>query len=304
LHRRFLAEGAIVLAALFFGSTFILVKDAVEDISPLGYLLVRFSVGTLALAPFAWVIARRDRAATPPALLVRGGLLAGALLFGGYVFQTVGLQYTSASTSAFVTGLYAVFTPVFESIFRRRPPAPSVCAGIAVAIVGLYLLTGARVSLGAGEFLTLGCAATFGLQIFVIGAFADRLHPIPFTAVQLGVVAALALPSTATTGLGHLTGLAIFAAVFTGIACSSVALSLQVYGQRRIGASRAALILLSEPVFAGIFGYLAGERLGLLRLTGAAIILGGIALAELAPGREAEVDVIATLDQSVKSTGE
>lgn len=287
--RRFAPEGAIVLAAFFFGSTFILVKHALDDISPLGYLLVRFSVGALALAPFAWAIARRDRAATPPALLVRGGLVAGALLFGGYVFQTVGLQYTAASTSAFITGLYAIFTPIFESLVRRRPPVPGVCAGIGVAMVGLYLLTGARLSLGTGELLTLGCAVTFGLQIFVIGVFADRLHPIPFTAAQLGVLAALAIPSTVATGIGRLSGLAVFAAVFTGIACSSVGLSLQVFGQRRIAASRTALILLSEPVFAGIFGYFAGERLGLLRLSGAAIILGGIALAELAPRGQAEV---------------
>ena len=118
------------------------------------------------------------------------------------------------------------------------------------------------------------------------GAYANRLDTIPFMTVQMAVVVALSLPPTAGTGLGELTALAIFAAAFTGIACSSVALSLQLYGQRRVSPSRAALLLLMEPVFAGIAGYAAGERLGAVKLAGAAVILVGIAVAELAPEPE------------------
>jgi drug/metabolite transporter (DMT)-like permease len=308
--RRFVAEGALVLAAFFFGSTFVLVQDAIEDITPLGYLLLRFSVGVVALAPFAIVIllgrrsqgpgiagpqalarpARSVRSLGPlvtPRLLWRTGLVAGALLFTGYVLQTVGLQYTESSTSAFITGLYVVFTPIVEATVRRRLPPPGVCVGIVVATVGLFLLTGAELALGRGELLTLGCAATFAIWIVYQGGFADRLHPVPFATVQMGVIAVLALPPTAATGIGELTALALFAAVFTGIACSSVALSLQLFGQRRVSPSRSALILLMEPVFAGIFGYAAGERLGALKLAGAVVILGGIAIAEVAPGGEA-----------------
>jgi drug/metabolite transporter (DMT)-like permease len=93
------------------------------------------------------------------------------------------------------------------------------------------------------------------------------------------------VPPTAVQGVGNITGLALFAAAFTGIACSSVALSLQVYGQRHIAPSRAALILLSEPVFAAMAGYVNGERLGTVELLGAVVILAGIGLSELAPGR-------------------
>ena len=103
--------------------------------------------------------------------------------------------------------------------------------------------------------------------------------------MQMVVVALLCVPATGVQGTGNFTGIAIFAAAFTGIACSSVALSLQLYGQKRIAPSRAALILLSEPVFAGIAGYVDGERLSALQLGGAAVILIGIAIAELAPGR-------------------
>ncbi|MGQ0805896.1 MAG: DMT family transporter [Actinomycetota bacterium] len=277
------AEGALVLAAFLFGVTFVLVQDAIEDVTPAGYITIRFIIGAAVLAPFAWRISRRNR--EPPGLLWRAGTIAGLLLFAGYITQTIGLQYTESSTSAFITGLYAIFTPVIEAIVRRRLPPLGVCLGIAVATGGLFLLTGAELTFGRGEVLTLACAVSFAIWIVYQGGYANRLHTIPFVTVQMAVLAGASVPVTAATGLGELTGLALFAAAFTGVGCSSVALSLQLYGQRRISPSRAALILLTEPVFAGIVGYLAGERLGVVRLTGAAIILVGIAIAEVGPGR-------------------
>jgi drug/metabolite transporter (DMT)-like permease len=283
VRRRFAAEGSLVLAAFFFGITFPLVADALDDVTPFAYLLLRFSVAVLALGPFAYFIVRahgEDRR-----LLVRVGIIAGALMFGGYATQTIGLQYTSPSTSAFITGLYVCITPFVEALVRRRAPSPWVIAGSAIATVGLFLLTGADVGLGQGELWTLACAAMFAVWIVYQGAYANRLHTIPFTTVQMAVVAMLCIPPTAAQGTGHVTDVALFAAIFTGIACSSVALCLQLWGQRRIPPSRAALILVSEPVFAALAGYVDGERLGAIELVGAAVILGGIALTELGPGR-------------------
>jgi drug/metabolite transporter (DMT)-like permease len=278
--RRFAPEGALVLAALAYGVTFPLVHDALGDIEPFAYLVLRFSIAAVVLAPFAVVLARRDPAVRRT--LLRAGLLAGLLLTGGYAAQTVGLQVVSPSTSAFITGLYVVLTPVVEALVRRRLPGRPVLVGIVVAAVGLYLLTGARLSLGGGELATLLGAALFAVWIVYQGEYAHRLHPIPFTTVQLVVIAVVCLPPTAAQGVGHLTGIALFAAAFTGVACSAIALSLQVWGQRHIAPSRTALILLLEPVFAGVAGYVNGERLGALRLTGAAVILAGIAVAEVA----------------------
>jgi drug/metabolite transporter (DMT)-like permease len=156
-----------------------------------------------------------------------------------------------------------------------------VWVGIALAVVGLYLLTGADVHLGRGELFTLACAVLFACHIVYIGAYVRRIPPAVFTALQLGMVALLSIPPTAAEGVGTLTALALFAVAFTGIACSAVALPLQLWGQIRIPASRAALILLAEPVFAGIAGYFTGERLGAVRLAGAAVILVGIAVSEL-----------------------
>jgi len=282
----FAAEGALVLAAFFFGVTFVLVQDAIEDITPTGYITLRFLIGTAALAPFAYRIARRKH--EPTGLLWSAGTIAGLLLFAGYITQTVGLQYTESSTSAFITGLYVVFTPIVEAVVRRRLPPVAVCVGIVIATLGLFMLTGAELALGRGELLTLACALSFAVWIVYQGAYANRLDTIPFTTVQMAVLALVSIPPTAATGIGELTGLAVFAAVFTGIACSSGALSLQLYGQRRVSPSRAALILLMEPVFAGVAGYLAGERLGAVKLAGAMVILVGIAIAEVGPVRPRE----------------
>jgi len=294
--KRYRAEGALVVAAFFFGVTFPLVRNALEDVTPFGYLALRFGIAVLVLAPFAVAIARSQ--GEPRRLLVRTGVLAGVLLFGGYATQTVGLQYTSPSTSAFITGLYVCFTPIIEAAVRRHLPSRWVIGGIVVATAGLFLLTGADLTFGKGEVWTLVCAAIFATWIVYQGAYANRLHPIPFATVQMAVVAALALPATAVQGTGDLTTLALFAAAFTGIACSAVALSLQLYGQRRIAPSRAALILLSEPVFAAMAGYVDGERLGLVAVGGAALILVGIGLTEFGPGRRAaDVDDVQAEDE-------
>ena len=229
-HARFAAEAALVLAALLYGVTFPLVHDALEDITPFAYLVGRFGIArALRRAGGVDRGARRWRIA---ALLWRAGSIAGLLLFGGYATQTVGLQYTSPSTSAFVTGLYVVLTPVVEAVVYRRVPGRAVWAGIVLATVGLYLLTGADVHLGRGELLTLACAVLFAGHIVYIGAYVRRVPPAAFTGMQLGMVAVLSVPAAAVEGIGTLTALAVFAVVFTGIACSAIALPLQLWGQQ------------------------------------------------------------------------
>lgn len=282
--RRFAAEAALVGAAFLFGSTFVLVQHAVEDVTPMAYLAARFTVGTLALAPFAWVVIRRSPG-YPTRELVTCGAIAGLLLFGGYAFQTVGLQYTSASNSAFITGLYVPITPILEAVIRRQRPATPVIVGIGIATVGLFLLTGANLSLRRGDVLTLGCAVMFAAWLVYQNRFITRLRAVPFTTVQMAVLTLVALPATRITGVGEVTALAVFAILFTGVACSAVALSLQLYGQQQLGPSRTALILLLEPVFAGIVGFAAGDRLGAVGVLGALVILVGIGISELVPAR-------------------
>lgn len=267
---------ALVAASFFFGTTFLVVKDAVGQAGPIPFLAVRFCIGTLALWPFT-----RRTPVTPG--LARDGLVVGGSLIAGYVLQTIGLQYTTASVSALVTYLLVAFVPMMSAVRLRRPPALSTVVGIVLAIGGLWLLTGARPTLGRGEALTVGCAIAFAFHVVLLADRSPRHAALRLNAAQLAVVGAGCLVPGFFLG-GYRFGLAVWAAAaFTGVFASAFALGMQVWAQARIEPSSAALILMLEPVFAALVGYLAGERLGALGILGGCLILLGVLVSELSP---------------------
>lgn len=284
------ASGRLALAgaAFIYGSTFVVVQRATEDLSPAAFLALRFTVGVAVLGPFA----RRRAAVQVPGRgrgrgrgLHAAGLVAGAALLAGYALQTVGLQYTSTSTSAFLTGLFVVFTPLLVAVLLRRRPRPATTAAVVVATAGLFLLTGADIGFSAGELLTLACAVAFAAHIVIFGEVAGRFDPVRLNAAQLAVVAGGAAAAVPLTGLGKVTAAALAAAAFTGVAASALAFTLQLHGQRHVGPTQAALLLSLEPVFAGAFGYAVGERLGAAGFLGAVLILVAVVVTQAAPGR-------------------
>ena len=285
-RRPLLPELALIVATVAFGSTFKLVQNALEDVTPVGFLLLRHGIAALALAPFAlrngWH--NREAGAEPTTDSLRTFVWItigfGTIGWVGYWLQNTGLQHTSTSDSAFITGLFVVFTPVFETIFRRRFPNRFVLVAVATAAVGLFLLTGAHFGLARGNALTLGCAAAFGLWIYVGGQIANRFDAIALVCLEMVVFTVLSLPFVAIDGLGHGTARVWLAVLVTGVICSALGFTLQLWGQRRIEPARAAVILLFEPVVAGFVGYWVGERLGVKGYVGAVLILASILVAE------------------------
>ena len=272
--RRRRADLALVGAAFLFGTTFLVVQEAVEDVEPLPFIAVRFAIAAAVLAPVARRRLHRG--------IVAGGAAAGLALAAGYVLQTVGLQYTTSSVSAFITYLLVVLVPVLSALVIRRPPNRRTVAGIAIAVVGLALLTGGGGGgFGRGELLTAGCALAFAAHIVVLARVAPRHDVVGLTAVQLAVVAALSAGPAAAIGFDGFGAGAWLAIVYTAVAATAGAFCLQVYGQRVVGPSRAALLLLLEPVFAAIVGYGAGERLGWGGAAGAVLIVGAVVVTEL-----------------------
>lgn len=279
--RAAVGTAALVVAALLFGSTFLVVKSAVERAAPIPFLAVRFAIASLALVPVAHL-----RPATAGEWLDGG--LAGLALFGGYVLQTVGLQRIDSSSSAFLTYLLVVIVPVLEALLLRSRPRWTTVAGVATAVVGLVLLTGGRSAggFGAGDAETLACALCFAAHIVIVGRVTRRHDPVRFTLVQLAVVAALC--GLATPVAGGLRGFdlgVLAAAGFTGVFATALAFGLMVAGQRVVSPSRAAILLLIEPASAGVFGVAAGERLGARGLAGALVILAAIVVSEVVPLR-------------------
>ena len=271
------ASLALVAAATLFGSTFLVMQGAVEDVEPVPFLVVRFAFGLVVLLPLA---ARRGR---PAPGLVRAGVIAGLALTVGYVLQTVGLQYTTTSVSAFVTYLLVVFVPLLAALVLRRPPALASLVGVGLAVAGLVLLTtGGGVGLGRGELLTLGCALAFAVHILVLADVAPRFDVVQLNVVQFSVVCGVLFVPGLIGGGYRFGAEPLLAALYTGVVVTALAFGLQVWGQRRVSATRTALLLLIEPVAAAVLGYLTGERLGLAGAAGALLILGGIVLSEVA----------------------
>ena len=275
---------ALALAGFLFGSTFLVVGRAIESTSVPAFLAVRFTVGGAVL----WPLARRRRATAGE---VRHGVLAGGCLLAGFVLQTEGLRTTTPAASAFITYLLVVLVPVIGVLRSRRLPGANVVAGVGLAVVGLVLLTGGGATgFGRGEVLTMGSALAFALHLVVVGEVAGHHDPFRFTFWQVVTVAALCLvPGALATGGYGFAAPVWLAAAFCGVGATAGAFWAMAWGQRVVPQSEAAIILMLEPVSAGVLGQFTGERLGPAALLGAALILAAVAVAELLGGRSIAV---------------
>lgn len=274
-----LGVGALALAGFMFGSTFIVVQDAIDRAEVLPFLAVRFSIAAAVLAPLAF-----RKPATPG--VARHGILAGLCLLAGYIFQTVGLRDTTAAASAFITYLLVVLVPLIVAIRTRRLPKANVVVAVVLAVAGLYALAGGTGGFGRGELLTLGCAVAFAFHLLVVGAVSKRHDAFRLTFWQVATVAALCLIPGAFSGSGPNAGYAFdrsvwVAAAVCGIGATALAFWAQSWGQRVVSDTQAAIILLLEPVSAALLGELTGDSLGWRGAVGAVLILAAVIAAEL-----------------------
>ena len=269
---------ALLAVTAVWGVTFVQVKDAVALYPLFAFLAVRFAI---AVATLAIPAAPRVRSLGRPGLAA--GALLGVLLAAAYALQTAGLERTTVSSTGFITGLYVVLTPIFALLlFRHRIPR-SVWVAVAVALAGLALLSGVDVGSSTGDLLVLASTGAQALQIVMVERYASRFDPFALTFVEM-VVCFVGFTAVAVA-LGDLSlprGSTVWGALLvTGVFASALAYLVQVWAQRRISATRIALLFALETVWAGFFGYLlAGDRLGVVGWTGCALLLAAIVLAE------------------------
>lgn len=276
---------ALILTATIFGSTFIVVKNAVESAGPIAFLSVRFAIGALVLLPFALY-----RKRPPFGDLLRYGIPAGIALVCGYGFQTIGLQYTTGSVSAFITYTLVIVVAVLHAVRSRRIPPRFVTIGVVTAFTGLVLLSGVNASgvgLGKGELLTFLCAVSFAAHILVLDAVPPHLDAVWLAVVQLAAVSAFFfLPgfidlSFSKGGYGFESKVWL-AALYLGVVASAIAFFCQTWAQQYVEPTKTSLLLMLEPVSAGVVGYLiAHDKMTSRGVWGALLILVGIVAAEL-----------------------
>lgn len=279
---RLWADLSLLVVTAVWGGTFVMVKEALTGAGPLTFVALRFVLAAAALAPLL-ALGRTH----PSRRLAFGGATAGLFLFAGYVLQTAGLQFTSASKAGFITGLSVVIVPLLTAAVWRRLPSGPTAFGVALATVGLGLLSlEGELGVQLGDLLVLGCAAAFALHILVVGHFAPKADVLGLTFSQIGAAAVFTTLGAALFERPTPEQLRAIlpAAAFTGLFATVAAFSLQTQAQRFTSPTHTALIFSMEPVFAALFGYLvAGDRLGWRALVGCGLILAGMLVAQLAP---------------------
>jgi len=278
------SDTLLLLATAVWGSTFLVVHEALREWSPFLFLALRFTIAALTIAPF---VLRRGGPLQGEAL--RAGLHVGGFLFLGFALQTVGLVWTTPTRAAFLTGLSVVLVPSILVVFYRSVPSIGSVLGVVLATLGLALLTGGTEgAVRYGDLLVLGCAFAFAFQIVAVGRYAGSVGASRLLLGELVVVAAFGWPaalfledprwSTSAEGWAAL--------LFVSFAATVGALGAQNFAQKYTPATRAAIVFAMEPVFAAAISYLAkGESLSPAGWAGSALILAGMLTAELARGR-------------------
>jgi drug/metabolite transporter (DMT)-like permease len=287
-----LAHILLLAVVLVWGTTFVLVKDALHDASPLLFNLLRMSLAFLALA----ILNRRQLRHISRKALISSAIV-GLFLAVGYQFQTLGLNLTTPAKSAFITGLVVVFVPLFTAIPALRSantPAPrwSTALGALLAFSGLLLLTtpsGTSLpnlfsSIGPGDLLTLVCAVAFAGHLLALSHSSTQVPIAQLATLQIGIASLIMAITLPLGGKPHfdLTPRLITALAITSLLATAAAFTIQSWAQQHLPATHTAILLTLEPVFACLTSFLVlHEHLSPRSLAGAALILAGIAFIEL-----------------------
>lgn len=308
MSRSLKAHLLLVFITLIWGSTFVLIKEALKDSSPLFLNAVRLALAAILLALY---YRRHLTTWTRPALFA--GVIVGIFLYLGYALQTAGLRLTTPSKSAFLTGSSTVLVPLILVAFWKARIHPWRAAGIFLAFLGLFLMTvpAGRAGLADfanvnhGDILSIGCALGFALQIVFLGRATQRF---PFEQIAVLQIATAAVLMALTAPMledprFEPSGAVIATVLITGILGTAVAFTIQAWAQQFTPATHTALIFTLEPVFAWLtsFVYLR-ERLGLRAGAGALFILAGVLVSELL-GQVSQQDSGMAADVAASSPG-
>lgn len=278
---RLVAVALLLVTSAIWGSTFVVVKQAVSQTSVLDFLAWRFLLAGLLLAvlrPRALVrLGRRGW---------RHGALLGVALAAGYMTQTYGLEYTSAAVSGFLTGLQVVFTPVIAWMVLRHRPGRRTWAAVVIATAGLGVLALRGAPFGAGEALTVLSAGLFAVQIVGLERWATAKDAYGLATVQLLTIGAASLMAASPGGIGMPRTPAIWGAVvLTALAATAFAFVVQTWAQSHLSASSAAVVFTTEPLFAALFAWVSGEQLGWALVVGGVLVVLAMLVMGVGGGR-------------------
>lgn len=289
----------LLLVALIWGFAFVAQSAGMDHLGPHSFNAARFALATVALLPLWFYIRAKQRASINTSAVTKGidkstwvgGLVAGAVMFFGFSFQQVGLQYTTAGNAGFITGMYIVMVPLFGVLLGQHTAAKT-WGGIALAIVGLYLLSiGPDFSMRYGDVLELIGALFWAVHVLVISKLAKNADAVSLAIIQMAVAAVLATIAMLVLESPQWVDFqsAGWSLAYAGIASSAIGFTLQVFAQRKVSPSVTALILSSEAVFAVLGGWLLlNEDVTLKILVGCTLMLMGMLMSQW-PSKRSDV---------------
>ncbi len=279
MNKQLRAELLLFISTFIWGSTFVFVKGSLSDASPLFFIAFRFWIATFIL----FVVVFKSLPTLTRTTFIHGTVL-GILVYIGFATQTVGMEYTTASKSAFFTGLLVVFTPLFQLVLEKRLPKLGNAIGVILAALGLFLLTSPEgSSFNIGDALTLVCAFSFGWYIVyldIVSQNANRNHLIFVQFLVCSVVGTIAMLLFETPHITF-TDEIIFSLLYLTLFSNLGAMWVQNLVQGDTTPTRAAVIFTLEPVIAATFAYFVrNEVLGITGMIGAGIIVAGLLVSE------------------------
>ena len=293
--KRFTAEGALLLATTIWGATFVIVKLALNDSSPMLFVALRFTFAALVLLPFIIKVLKRIDKKT-----LYGGLLVGSFYFLGFASQTMGLNYTSATKSGFITGTFVVFTPIFQLIIEKRKPSKESIIGVILVLLGLVLLSSKGdtflnifkeigENFNEGDFLTLLCAMFFALYIVYLDIESKKLDLMSLVFIQIGVTGLGGFLFAFIFSIAGVEGIRftftynlLFAILYTAILATILTTTLQTRFQKETTPTKASIIFSLEPIFSAVVAFFVlNEKISNFRLLGCVLIFTGLLATEL-----------------------
>ncbi|MGI6113044.1 MAG: DMT family transporter [Mahellales bacterium] len=282
MSKQLRADMLLLLVTFIWGSTFVLIKNAIADIPPYTFILIRHLTAFILLS---MVFIKRYRNFNKEVFVY--SIIIAVFLFAGYALQTIGLIYTTASNSSFITSLAVVFVPIISFLLFKRIPTRSTLLGIPIAILGLALLTlNESLSINVGDFYTFICAISFGVSIILIERFTKKVDSVLMAMLQILFIAIISCVFSLTLENGMYSAInfspdVIIAILITGILATGLAFVIQNTVQRYTTAAHTALIFTAEPIFGAMFAYLMHDEVFTLRhILGAGLIIAGVILAE------------------------
>ncbi|WP_455844030.1 DMT family transporter [Pantoea agglomerans] len=288
-------ELVLIFITMVWGGTFLVVHRAMAHSGPFFFVGLRFATASLLLSFFF-----RRYLKQVTWLEIKAGALIGVSIAGGYGLQTWGMQTISSSQSAFITALYVPVVPLLQWLFLRRPPGLMAWLGILLAFTGLVLVAGPQdgsLTLNAGEIATLLSTLAIAAEIILISRYAGQVDVRRVTLIQLMVASACAFVLMIPNGesVPAMSTPLLLSALGLGAASALIQVTMN-WAQRSVSPTRATVIYAGEPVWAGVVGRLAGERLPAAALLGAALIVCGVIVSELRIRRKKAVPDQAPLE--------